>query len=164
MDKGFRMVWINHRIFTRKWLERVERKRKSVDDGDRFISLWIAFNGWMKGKYGEDKNDWTLLDSVEQDEEFKRVFYDLSQNEPVFANHLNKLGEYSVDDMRGRDQAVRYDGQFESLIEVIYRIRCNLFHGRKNLEEDKRDFELVRLAYRILLPLFKKYLSTYEYR
>ena len=49
------MAWINYEIFADKWLERAERRKVFVDDGDRFISLWIAFNGWMKGKYGEDK-------------------------------------------------------------------------------------------------------------
>jgi len=58
----------------------------------------------------------------------------------------------------------RYDGIFESLIEVIYQIRCNLFHGRKDTREDEKDFKLICLSYNILLPLFKEYLGRYGYR
>ena len=54
----------------------------------------------------------------------------------------------------------KYDGTFESLIRTIYQIRCNLFHGRKDINDDEKDIKLVYLAYDILLPLFKKYLSN----
>ena len=40
-------------VFMREWLKRAERENESVDDADRFISLWIAFNGWLKKEYGE---------------------------------------------------------------------------------------------------------------
>ena len=49
-------------------------------------------------------------------------------------------------------------GNIENLgevLEVIYQIRCNLFHGAKDLE-DERDHDLVKLAYDILTELFKK--------
>ena len=55
------MVRTNWEIFAERWLQRAERGRVFVDDGDRFISLWIAFNGWMKRIFGEAVNDTTLL-------------------------------------------------------------------------------------------------------
>jgi hypothetical protein len=155
------MAWINWRIFTEKWLQRAERGQCIIDDGDRFISLWIAFNGWMRGKFGEDKTDRYQIDSVKEIQDFKGVFDNLKITDPEFKEHLDKLGGLSVVDMRfrnGREEIVRYNGTFESLIEVIYQIRCNLFHGRKDVEEDKKDFDLVSLSYQILLPMFKAYL------
>jgi len=56
----------------------------------------------------------------------------------------------------------RYDGTFESLIETVYQIRCNLFHGRKDSIE--KDFELICISYDVLLPLFRKYLEIYEWK
>ncbi len=155
------MPWIVWKIFTEKWLERAERGHRIIDDGDRFISLWIAFNGWMRGKFGEDQTDRCQIESVKEMQDFKEVFNNLKINDPAFKEHLDKLGSLSVVDMRfrnGREEIVRYDGTFESLIEVIYQVRCNLFHGRKDIDEDKKDFELVKLSYQILLPLFKEYL------
>ena len=160
------MTWMNDRIFTDKCLERAERKKGSIDIVDRFIWLWIAFNSWMKGKYGEDKPDKALICKVKASQYIKDVFTDLRRHNSCFAKDLNKLEQYTVANMRyinDESRNKRYDGTFESLIETIYQIRCNLFHGRKNIE-NKEERKLVNLAYRILLPLFKKYLNTYEYR
>ena len=155
------MTWINYSIFTEKWLGRAERKKKFVDDVDRFISLWIAFNGWMKGKYGENKREREMVDRIKELKDMEKVFSALQKDNPHFSADLSKLREYTVADMRyinDENRIREYDGTFESLIEVIYRVRCNLFHGRKGTEEDKKDFELICLSYRILLPLFRKYL------
>ena len=156
------MVFIDWRIFTKGWLERAERGWGIIDDGDCFISLWIAFNGWMSGKFVNAITDKDKIESVKNMQDFKDVFNHLRGNDFAFKECLDKLEGISVVKMqfrRNREQVFRYDGTFESLIEVIYRVRCNLFHGRKNIDEDKKDFELVELSYRILLPLFKAYLS-----
>jgi len=152
------MGWINWEIFTERWLERAERGQEYIDDGDRFISLWIAFNGWMKGKFGEAIQDKTLINRAKRAKDIRQAFDDLKRDDCGFAECLKELSEYTVADMRHLDVQSgmqRYDGTFDSLIEVIYLVRCNLFHGRKEINEDKKDFELVRLSYQILLPLFK---------
>jgi hypothetical protein len=157
------MVWIDWRIFTERWLERTERGQVFVDDGDRFISLWIAFNGWMRGKFGEDKTDRCQIDSVKGMWDFKGVFNKIKAEDSDFRGYLKELEKLPVVNMQfknNREDIYRYDGSFESLIEVIYQVRCNLFHGRKDIDEDEKDIELVSLAYRILLPLFKAYLSA----
>lgn len=156
------MVWVIWEIFTDRWLQRAERGQVFIDDGDRFISLWIAFNGWMRGKFGEGVGDRNQIESVKKMDDFKKVFNKLKTEEPGFRVNLKKLEKLPVIDMRlkkNREDISTYDGTFESLIEVIYQVRCNLFHGRKNIEEDNKDIELMKLAYRILLPLFKAYLA-----
>ena len=154
------MVWIVWEIFTDKWLQRAERGQEYIDDGDRFISLWIAFNGWMKGKFGENKKDRMLLNETKKLTEFSDSFNHLKRDNSCFRRNLEKLANYSVADMRNlKDRNLTYDGTFESLIEVLYLVRCNLFHGRKEINENKKDIELVSLSLKILLPLFKTYLS-----
>jgi len=160
------MTWVNYEIFTDKWLKRAEREKASIDDVDRFISLWIAFNGWMKGKYGENTRECYMIKKVKELRDMESVFTDLKEHNSCFAKDLNKLEQYTVANMRhinDESKNKRYDGTFESLIETIYQIRCNLFHGRKDAE-DKKDTELARLSYRILIPLFKEYLKTYGFR
>jgi len=154
------MGWIVWEIFTNEWLQRAEREQEYVDDGDRFISLWISFNGWMKGRFGENKKDKSLLNKTKELTEFSDSFSHLKQVDSHFRSNLEKLANYSVADMRNlEDTNPKYDGTFESLIDVLYRVRCNLFHGRKEIRENKKDFELVSLSLKILLPLFKTYLS-----
>ena len=157
------MVWIDWRIFTRRWLERAERGDRIIDDGDRFIALWMAFNGWMSGKFTEAKTDRQKIESVKKMQDFRDTFAHLREGNLAFRESLGRLEGIPVVNMQfkeNREQVFRYDGTFESLMEVIYRVRNNLFHGRKNIDEDKKDIELVSLAYRILLPLFKAYLSA----
>jgi len=158
------MVRANWEIFTERWLQRAERGRVFVDDGDRFISLWIAFNGWMKRIFGEAVRDSTLLARLKDSEEARIVFEDLKRNKTSFNESLRQLSQYTVADMKyleDPNKVKKYDGSFESLINVLYQVRCNLFHGRKDINANKKDIELVSLAYRILLPLLKTYLSIH---
>lgn len=154
------MGWIVWKIFTAEWLRRAEReKSECVDDADRFISLWIAFNGWMKGEFGENELDRTLLDKTEELTEFNDSFNHLKQDDSSFRKNLEKLTNYPVANMqKPKIGSLTYDGTFKSLIEVLYRVRCNLFHGRKDINENEKDKELVSLSLKILLPLFKTYL------
>ena len=71
-------VLLDWRIFTREWLIRAERdEHDSIDDGDRFISLWIAFNGWMRGKFGEDLPDRQYINNVKKLEELYDLHYSI---------------------------------------------------------------------------------------
>lgn len=154
------MVWICSPIFVDRWLERAERHNVQVDDGDRFISLWIAFNAWMKGKYGELKRDRELINKVKKNNDLSKLFDELKSKDIDFLENLKKIKGLPVDDMRHMDAKGRtkvYKGTYESLIDVLYQIRCNLFHGRKDSTKNEKDFELIRLAYKILIPLFKAY-------
>ena len=151
--------------FIKEWIDRSEREKKYIDDGDRFISLWIAFNGWLKKKYGESRQDRELINKVVQNPDLEQVFNWLAGNDKQFQNDLNKLSTISVVDMRDETDESRYKkftGNFESFIRVVYQIRCNLFHGRKSVGKDKVDLTLIRLALRLLGPVFKKYLKEKE--
>lgn len=159
------MVWVDWRIFTDRWLQRAERGNVCIDDGDRYVSLWIAFNGWMRGRYGEATSDRDQIESVKRMDDFKRVFTQLREDSTSFRGCLDKLKRVSVINMQfrsGREEVHTYDGSFESLIEVIYQVRCNLFHGRKDIDEDRKDIELLTLAYQALLPLIKSFFDDIE--
>ncbi len=155
------MHWTNYDYFTQKWLGRAEREESvTIDMGDKFISLWISFNGWMKAKFGEPVKDATLIKHLKGFKDMREVFIDLQKKSETFINNLEELGRYTVLDMRYIDDVsknIKFDGTFDSLIDVIYRVRCNLFHGRKS--DEGKDLQLISLSYNILLPLFKKYLG-----
>ena len=156
------MVWINYKIFTEKWLQRAERGKEYIDDGDRFISLWIAFNGWMKGEFGEAVKDLTLVKRVKESGEVQQIFENM-KNDKKFGELLQQLSTYTVADMRypnDSSRLKRYESNLASLMDVLYQVRCNLFHGRKDIEEDKKDFQLICLSYRILLPFLKHLLYS----
>ena len=157
------MVWD---IFTKEWLPRAERvERARADDAYRFIRLWTAFNGWMRGRYGEIHSDRALLDEVKHSDDICDVFLAMRITDTRFGNSLLKLGKYTVMDMRYPEdpsELLVYDGTFTSLMEVLYSVRCNPFHGRDDVSEDENDILLVSLAYRILLPLFQQFLTQHK--
>jgi hypothetical protein len=162
------MVWTTSEIFTKNWVQRAERieKKDFIDIGDKFISLWIAFNGWMRGKYGEDVSDINLITTVKNCKEMKNQFDYLQKNNKIFQTKLVELKKYTISNMRypeNKSRTKKFDGSYESLFDVLYQIRCNLFHGRKDPTEDKKDFELVNLAFYLLHPLFVSYLNKYGY-
>lgn len=160
------MVWMVWDISTKGWLSRAERDaRARLDNEDRFISLWIAFNGWIRGRYGDTHSDRALLDEVKHSDDLCDVFLAMRITDTGFRNSLLKLGEYTVTHMRYPEdpsKSLVYDGTFTSLMEVLYSVRCNVLHGRKDPSEDEKDILLVSLAYRILLPLFKQFLTQHK--
>ncbi len=155
---------MEHDVFIREWLKRAERgENEPVDDADRFISLWIAFNGWLKKEYGETTSDRKMIERAKGNKTLKEIFGELSDSDRGFKANLSQLMRYIVIDMRNpsdEQREKRCAGDFESFLETIYQIRCNLFHGRKNFEEDQKDKELVILALKLLRPLFKKHLEN----
>ncbi|MEM0148045.1 MAG: hypothetical protein QXN16_01575 [Candidatus Micrarchaeaceae archaeon] len=51
------------------------------------------------------------------------------------------------------------NNNLEDVIKVIYQVRCNLFHGRKNPNDiNNRDFRLINASYKLLLELMLQYL------
>lgn len=152
--------------FISEWIKRSERKEAFVDDGDRFISLWIAFNGWMRKEYGESCSDLSLIDNVIRNTSFELVFNNLRNSDKKVQKNLNKLSAFKVINMKyetDESKCKEFTGSFESLIRVIYQIRCNLFHGRKNVDCNKIDLQLIKLAFQLLGPLFKSYLQEKEH-
>jgi hypothetical protein len=158
------MSLIDYHEFELRWLDRAKRNNQTVDMGDRFIALWIAFNGWMKRTFGEGLKDKTLVERVINYPNIENTFDTLKANNEQFAKLLKELSVHTIADMRfitDTNRVVKYDGSFRSLIEAIYQIRCNLFHGRKDPDEDKKDYDLVCLSYDILMLLFETYIEKY---
>ena len=152
---------MDYNNFIKEWIRRSDREENKdfVDIGDKFISLWIAFNAWLKSQFGEKKCDRDLKNNLISFSPIESVFNEFKKDN----KELAKLRNYRIKNMKFPEDELKkisYDGSFKSLIEVLYEIRCNLFHGRKDINDDEKDIKLVYLAYDILLPLFKKYLSN----
>jgi hypothetical protein len=135
--------------------------QRTIDVADRFISLWICFNSILRKHYGEGFSDREMIERAKNDFENAggnlrlKEYYD-TMCDPEYRENLKKLE--SLLPIRNMKNNTLVDMQNSSLIEVIYNIRCNLFHGRKDpTETNNRDFQLVRLAFYILAPLVIEY-------
>lgn len=161
------IVWST---FAKQWLKRAERRDVVVDDADRFVCLWIAFNGWMKSQYGEASTEDRLIDCAKQDTGLFQYFKQLQENDNEFKENLDSLSVFPIADLRyvgdvqqPENAPIQYDGSYDSLIDALYRVRRNLFLGNKYPVEDAKDKALVSLTYDILYPLFKGYFKSSSY-
>lgn len=146
----------------RRWYEKSQQENDNVFDG--FISLWIAFNAYYAGdnlKESEHKQ----LDLFQNAN--KIIFsYVVKEND----NKFNEFKSYIATKPQntGFIQDLRYDvgdekykrryQNLESLCEYqscVYQIRCNLFHGGKDIA-DAQDKKLVKLALFTLSIFLKK--------
>ncbi len=132
---------------------------RHIDLADRFISLWICYNSILRESHGERLNDKQLIDAAGKDKDWEEI---LQRKMGELCYYLNELMKYTVKDMKSGNSITLNSKEFEKLIQVIYQIRCNLFHGRKLPYEDKNsiDFKLIKLAHLILAPLVTEYLKS----
>lgn len=123
----------------------------------RFMILWIAYN--------RNYNMYSR-DTVEYDR-FKEYFKSIAvrhvrrNRERIIRDFKSTKPEerLSVEDMRtGRVKKLgsEEDLYLENLADVIYTIRCNLFHGDKRLSE-LSEKKIVGWAYELLLNIAKEH-------
>ena len=99
-----------------------------------------------------------MIDEIKNNRLLTTAFDKLKTSDHEFQRDLGRLAIYQVLDMRpgheNESRSIKDTKDFGQLLDVIYLIRCNLFHGRKS-EIDPHDRELVELAFRILSGVFK---------
>jgi len=100
----------------------------SLSDSQRFTSVWIAFNVWMKGQFGTQKNDRVIIDKTKEYKPINRVFEYLKRSDIDFAEALGSFSECEIVNTR-TSEIFRYNGKFNSIIETLYVLRCNTLHG-----------------------------------
>ena len=149
-----------------------------------FIKLWIAFNGWYKGKFPDTRTDRASIDRCKQDEELLR-YYQISFSVDEFCKYLNMFGNEldkkplenltrprdkklqlnkMVDSNEEGKETVRFlDNSSEALgiyLDVIYRVRCNLFHCEKSLTSD-RDKLIDKCSFKTLSVIMKQIINNF---
>jgi hypothetical protein len=146
----------NHRFFS----------QRTVDIADRFMSLWICFNSILKKHYGERLSDRALIGEATTDLTTNRATipwmkYYQTMYDPEYRRNLDSLTDrLPVQNMKN---GALVDFSNGSLFEIMYEIRCNLFHGRKDpTDTEGRDFQLLRLAFFLLAPLIIEYAREHD--
>jgi hypothetical protein len=104
----------------------------------------------MTSRSGEDRDDHKLNWLKSTDNELKTAW-----NNTAIATSLNKLVSIGkVEDLRpsslGTSRYLTGPNSFDELIDFIYQVRCNLFHGGKDLN-DENDIVLVSNCAEILV-------------
>ncbi len=144
--------------FTVTWFWRALRTGDGLDIADRFIALWISFNSIIR-KGREKWNDSDLIMQFYRDDYWKRILKESKRE--GFAKYLSELKSLCpVENSKDGTQVSITAGDLDDIIKVIYQVRSNLFHGRKDPSAiDSRDVKLIRCSYALLLLMIIRHLQ-----
>ena len=133
------------------WILREKKlSKKAYDPFVRFFIYYMCLDAHMVSGSGAD-NDSQKLDWLKDtNNPLKQLFV----NKEFNTSDLGGLMQYPrIEDMRPNHRGEYKDLQdisnFNQVIDFIYQIRCNLFHGQKSPANDK-DSTLVECAGRFL--------------
>lgn len=127
----------------------------------KFVFMYLAFAAFLKKKkFPHCARDRDAIEELKKDKKIKEKFYNFYVN---INRQLYVRIEGLVRELKERPLRNETDGQtrqvviqsvedWENIIEFIYTVRNNLFHGEKS-PEDARDYFMVQYAYELISPI-----------
>jgi len=135
--------------------ERLRQWRCKAEDNDdlwiQFIIYWMIFDGYLSRKYGTHKDCEKLqrfYDDADCDIKKSIQEYICCPEARQCIKNLNGL----------KGEVIKDENSIKEIFSVIYRVRCNLFHGAKT-PDSPNDNDLVNCSLNILRPPISKWLE-----
>jgi hypothetical protein len=127
------------------------------------MTLWIAFNQIYSKFSGEEKKERDQITKcLEKDEEkqlltkelfdsiFKSPFIKVFKDKPVWRYYKSEfIPDPDKYNETVKNENEKWQERIKALFMMIYQVRCNLFHGSKEVS-NPRDVKLVRCAGEII--------------
>lgn len=136
----------------RHWKEKGESETILAN---RFICYWIALNAWYGSNISITPLNWKDVTERNYIDEIKKMLsQDISRNWDVEIQSAQSLTPKLKNTTRKNQEIAVSD--IPTLIEFVYTVRNNLFHGNKT-DTDKRDKEVLTIA----TPILKDILSYF---
>ena len=127
----------------------------------RFTALWIAFNALYALRFHGERGDRNQVRAFAQwapaQEAHGRA---LSASDAAYSDAIATLqakGVYNFS--RCEVEHIPDPTDLVRIIEVVYQVRCNLFHGHK-VPADLRDRSLVQAAFTVISALISPLLDN----
>lgn len=139
----------------KNWLE---GKKKGFEDVYEFFRYYVIFNSLYNEKYSGKNSEVTAIRKFIKDIEKNNKFdlkISLSEDMEIYKK---KVVNMKNPNNQIFSQKNLQKGKYEDLFVAIYQIRCNLFHGSKEMD-CLRDDNLVKEATDILKLFLEKYLE-----
>lgn len=160
---------MDHLHNSKIWIEYLESHFDECNDYFKFAMVWMSFNSYYASRYSRIKRE--LNQIIEFAKDNKSFYFSLKDNE--FSDILmefkdtgwlfNEPGDRNcVANMRiGSNKKVYFkegNQSCEDFFKVVYQIRCNLFHGSKEVSDDGNK-KLIKWAYKYLNIFWKGFLD-----
>jgi hypothetical protein len=132
-----------------------QRSRRERDFTAKFVFLWVCFNARLSYESDMDGDQAMLrwLKSARPSRSQLVSSFEMAAASDVFRNHLRALVGLSPihSTRRLNPRVIHIAGvkDFKGIVDGLYQVRCNLFHGGKR-SNDVRDQKLVIAFARIL--------------
>ncbi len=127
----------------------------------RFLALWVAFNGLYSLKFPDAKTEIAQVRSFANWPKAKEAHSDaLSLTQSEYRVALGVLRERGIFNfLTNKVESLEDEEDLGQVIELVYRVRCNLFHGRK-VPSNLRDRRVVEAARVIVAELMSRLVET----
>lgn len=127
----------------------------------RFLALWVAFNGLYSLKFPDARSEIAQVRSFGNWSKAKEAHLDaLSREQSEYRGALGVLGERGIFNfLTNKVERLEDEKDLGQVIALVYRVRCNLFHGRK-VPSNLRDRRVVEAARVIVAELMSRLVET----
>lgn len=137
------------------------KKAIGEDYFSKFVFMYLAFISFLrKKKFPQYNKDRQAIDALKKDGEVKNNFYEwyvkvdrqMQVRIEGLIKELKKLPLKNETDGQEKLVVINSIDDWDNIIEFIYIIRNNLFHGEKS-PDSFRDYVMVQYAYELINPI-----------
>ncbi len=150
------------------WYQKAVHK----DYFSKFVFLYLAFAAFLRKKrFPECNKDREAIEKLKEDKEIKDKFYTFyvkcdRRTITVIEGLIRELKKQPLKNETGgktKQVIINSVDDWKNIIEFVYVVRNNLFHGEKS-PEAFRDFVMVYHAYKILLSIVEVMVGMIDMR
>ena len=140
----------------RSWLKVAHKENHSLanrlDAYFRFMALWIAFNAFLTKEYTSKRGDREKVSAFAANNVNASFHKDRLKEGNFYSEAVEYFKKHGVKNMQpnaGPKCEVSSRECFREVMDCVYQVRCNLFHGDKRIDNEN-DFKHVEAAYTIV--------------
>ena len=147
----------------KKYLKLIESWHKMAEKQSdyflKFILEYISFNAWVKQQNSQKDlftKERNMINAIKLNKSIIKCYLKIVDKD-LIKDLIEILDNHPIENVKYPDDS-NWNGKiintqdFAGIIEFIYRVRNNLFHGDKQMNFE-RDEKLVKYGYKLLQPL-----------
>ncbi len=139
------------------------KAKEATDPWVRFVLYWMIFDGYLTEMSNSGSDEEKFKWFFENNNDVKSLIpgcWGVGLTQYVDVSIKTLLGLSPIKDMRPNKQksvSFKNKDSVEEIIRFIYQIRCNLFHGAKDIHDPKDD-ALVLYSGKLMKTLIDRWL------
>ncbi|OYU82543.1 MAG: hypothetical protein CFE24_15060 [Flavobacterium sp. BFFFF2] len=134
------------------WLKKGDKEK---DNFNKFLCYWISFNCYYTSITG-NPYDKQALDALKLYQPIEEPFKIMIEKHMIFFQNLLSVCPILDERINPKPPLNFNEITISNTIDILYRVRCNLFHGNKDIN-DKRDIEVISVALPVLEMIAKTF-------